>query len=71
MAGTRCDACGTEVRIAGGIAELWTGSHTTTGGMTLELADGTEHFLCFDCIEELPDEPTADDVEALGEQRQD
>jgi hypothetical protein len=33
----------------------------------LELADGTEHFLCHDCIDDLPDdrEVTAADVEAL------
>jgi len=32
--------------------------------MTLELVDGSEFFLCFDCMEALPDdtEPTADDV---------
>ncbi|AAG20551.1 hypothetical protein VNG_2477H [Halobacterium salinarum NRC-1] len=33
--------------------------------MTLEFDDGTEHFLCFECIEALPDAPTAADVEAL------
>jgi len=35
--------------------------------MTLEFADGTEHFLCFDCIEELPDDPSEADVAALEE----
>lgn len=37
--------------------------------MTLELADGSEFFLCFDCIENLPDdtEPTESDVESLRE----
>jgi len=29
------------------------------------LSDGTEHFLCFSCIEDLPDEPTAEDVAEL------
>lgn len=63
----RCDACGQEVRLAGGIANIWTTEQTRTEGMTLEFEDGTEHFLCFDCIEQLPDEPTAADVEGLGE----
>jgi hypothetical protein len=61
----RCDACGTEVRLAGGIANIWTSEQTRTEGMTLEFADGTEHFLCFDCIEQLPDEPSVSDVEEL------
>jgi hypothetical protein len=69
MAADRCDACGEEVPIAGGIANIWTMEQTPTGGMTLELADGTEHFLCFDCIGRLPEdrEPTAADVAALDE----
>lgn len=62
-----CDGCGREVPIAGGIANLWTLEADSTGGMTLELADGSEHFLCFACIEQLPDEPTAADVEALDD----
>jgi hypothetical protein len=64
-----CDGCGREVTIAGGIANLWSFDNETTGGVTLELADGTEHFLCFDCIERLPDDRdvTAADVAALSE----
>jgi hypothetical protein len=61
----RCDACGQEVRLAGGIANIWTTEQTRTEGMTLEFEDGSEHFLCFDCIEQLPDEPTAADIEEL------
>ncbi|MFB6069200.1 MAG: hypothetical protein ABEJ90_04655 [Halobacterium sp.] len=64
----RCEGCGAEVRLAGGIANIWTTEQQRTEGMTLEFADGTEHFLCFECIEGLPDEPTAGDVAALGEQ---
>jgi hypothetical protein len=67
MASDPCDGCGADVTIAGGIANLWTLEKDTTGGITLELTDGTEHFLCYDCIERLPDDraPTADDVAAL------
>jgi len=61
-----CDGCGKPVQIAGGIANLWSFHGDRTGGVTLEFeADGTEHFLCFDCIEKLPENPTAADVEAL------
>lgn len=64
-----CDGCGREVRIAGGIGDMWSSDQSATGGMTLELADGTEHFLCSDCIERLPDdrEVRAEDVAALEE----
>ena len=63
-----CDACGTAVRVAGGIGDLWTFSGDPTGGMTLELADGSEFFLCFDCIDRLPDdrEVTAEDVRDIS-----
>jgi len=60
-----CDGCGAEVRIGGGIGDFWTLSPGTTGGMTLELDDDTEHFLCFDCVDALPDYPTAADVDDL------
>jgi hypothetical protein len=65
--GDICEACGGEVPVAGGIANIWTRESVETGGLTLELADGSEHFLCFSCIEELPEErePTAADVAAL------
>jgi hypothetical protein len=63
-----CDGCGALCQISGGIADLWTFADDEAGGMTLEFAsDGTEHFLCFDCIEALPDDPTAADVAALGD----
>ncbi|MFT4921743.1 MAG: hypothetical protein ACI8XM_000949 [Haloarculaceae archaeon] len=67
MARQPCDGCGKQVTIAGGIANLWTLEKDTTGGIELELADGSEHFLCFECIEQLPDdrEVTADDVDQL------
>ena len=66
MARRRCDGCGERVAIAGGIANLWSFDTRRTGGLTLELSDDTEHFLCFDCVDDLPDDPTADDVASLG-----
>ncbi|WP_232686934.1 DUF7561 family protein [Halobacterium zhouii] len=63
--GERCEGCGDEVRLAGGIANIWTTEGTETGGMTLEFEDGSEHFLCFECIEQLPDYPTSEDVKEL------
>ncbi|WP_135821771.1 DUF7561 family protein [Halostella litorea] len=61
-----CDGCGRPVKIAGGIANLWTFDGDETGGVTLEFdADGSEHFLCYDCIEDLPEDPSAADVAAL------
>ncbi len=65
--GDPCDVCGREVPVAGGIANIWTRESVETEGLALELADGSEHFLCFTCIEELPDdrEPTAEDVAEL------
>lgn len=65
MAKEPCDACGRSVRIAGGIANLWSLEGDRTEGLTLELSDGSEFFLCYDCIEELPDDPQREDVEAL------
>lgn len=60
-----CEGCGSRVKIAGGIAGIWSFSQEPSGGMTLELADGSEHFLCFECIDQLPDHPDAADVDAL------
>lgn len=69
MASQSCDGCGDDVRIAGGIADFWSFSGESSGGMTLEFEDDTEHFLCYDCIERLPDYPGASDVAALSESR--
>jgi hypothetical protein len=67
MARQPCDGCGRQVSIAGGIANLWTLEADETGGIQLELADGSDHFLCYECMERLPDdrEPTAADVADL------
>lgn len=67
MANRPCDGCGERVSIAGGIANLWSFDGDSTDGLTLELADGSEHFLCHDCMARLPDdrEPTAEDVADL------
>jgi hypothetical protein len=69
MGSQRCDGCGSTVRIAGGIGDFWTFSGESSGGIDLELADGTDHFLCFDCIERLPDDRdvVAADVVALAD----
>lgn len=63
----RCEGCHENVNVAGGIGGFWTSDAEPTGGMTLELADGSEHFLCHDCMDRLPDdhEPTAEDVADL------
>jgi hypothetical protein len=67
MGKATCDGCGLSVRIGGGIADLWNRDRGPTRGLTLELADGSEFFLCYDCIGRLPDDrdATADDVRAL------
>lgn len=67
MASEPCDACGEDVPIGGGISGFWSSNPQGTGGMTLEFTDGSEHFLCFECIEELPDDPAAADVAAIEE----
>lgn len=66
-----CDACGARVPVGGGVDDLWTFADASEGGLYLELADGTDCFLCFDCIGRLPDgdEVTAADVEALHRER--
>ena len=63
----RCDGCHEKVNVAGGIGGFWSSDSRPTEGMTLELADGSEHFLCYDCMDRLPDdrEPTTDDVADL------
>ncbi|ELY90681.1 hypothetical protein C483_11491 [Natrialba hulunbeirensis JCM 10989] len=68
MATDVCDGCGRAVSVAGGIANLWTfGENDGSDGsaITLELADGTEHLLCYPCLEVIPDDPTAEDVARL------
>lgn len=65
MARDTCEACAETVEIGGGISGIWSSDPERTGGMTLEFEDGSEHFLCFSCIEALPDEPTAEDVSDL------
>lgn len=69
MASETCDACGVDVSIGGGISGIWSSEPEGTGGMTLEFGDGTEHFLCFDCISELPEEPTESDVREVVDHR--
>ena len=67
MASDPCDGCGDSVSIGGGIANIWTLETNPTEGMTVELADGSEHFLCYECMAVLPDDRdvTEADIEAL------
>lgn len=69
MGRNACDACGERVRIGRAFANVWDLDQATTGGMTLEFPDGSEHFLCGACIGRLPDdrEVTAEDVAALSD----
>jgi hypothetical protein len=57
------------VRIGSAFANVWDFDQATTGGMTLELTDDSEHFLCGACLGRLPDnrEVTAEDWAALTE----
>jgi len=67
MTSQRCEGCDESVRIAGGIGDFWSFEGGSSGGMTLELDDGGEYFLCHDCIGRLPDDRavTSEDVESL------
>ena len=69
MATEPCDGCGKRVTIGGSVENLWDFNQEKTGGMTLELVDDTEHFLCYACIDRLPDdrEVTESDVRALSD----
>ncbi len=65
MGSDPCDSCGADVAIGGGISGFWSSDPEGTGGMTLEFPDGSEFFLCFDCIDALPEDPDPADVTAL------
>lgn len=65
-----CEGCGQAVHIAGGVANLWDREAGHGGGMTLELDDGSERFLCFDCLDALPESTTIADIEALDSDRE-
>ncbi len=67
MATKECVGCGRSVQIAGGVGTLWSFDGGGPEGMTLELSDGTEAFLCFACIETLPEDPTTADIADLPE----
>lgn len=65
MAVEHCDGCGARIRIAGGFENLWRFDGDESGGLLLELTDGSEHLLCYRCIGRLPDDPSAAEVEEL------
>lgn len=69
MSKQSCDGCSRRVYIGGGRGNLWRFDTASPEGITLELSDGSEHFLCFECVESLPEEPTADEVAALPERQ--
>ena len=66
MAKRTCDGCDRRVPVGGGAETLWT-TGEAPGGLSLTLAAGSDHFLCFDCVERLPEDrnATAADVAAL------
>lgn len=72
MSVQRCDGCGKRVRIGGGLGDFWTLERGSTGGLDLELADGSDIFLCFECIDRLPEDRDVkmEDVEALPSQEE-
>jgi len=56
------------IELSGWIGDFPSFDFSSTGRMILDLADGSEHFLCMVCVEKLPEDrdPTAEDVEALS-----
>jgi hypothetical protein len=71
MSSEQCDGCGANVTIGSALVNLWVFDQQSTDGIVLELVDGTEHLLCHDCIDALPDdrEVTAEDVAALDREQ--
>jgi hypothetical protein len=60
-----CDGCNARITIAGGISNIWTTDSVHTQGITIELDDGSDHLLCYECIEQLPDNPSRSDIAEL------
>lgn len=69
MVGNRCAVCDQRVRIAGGLENLWTFEGEPGEGVILEFADGSSALVCFSCLEDLPEMPSPDDLEALAAER--
>ena len=65
MGADTCAACEEPVHIGGGIAGIWSFEQEPTGGMTLTFDDGTAYFVCFPCLDSLPDDPTRADLESI------
>ena len=61
-----CNGCGRRVSVAGGMPNVWTfGDEGRGTAVSLELGDGSDHLLCYPCVEALPDDPSASDVDRL------
>lgn len=68
MAKESCDGCGRTVTVTGGIANIWTFGDGSEGtALSLEFEDGSDHLLCYPCMEVLPDHPSEADVDRLEE----
>lgn len=65
MAYEVCEACEESVKIGGGISAIWSFEPDQTGGMALDFPSGFSAFLCFDCLDSLPEDATESDVQEL------
>ncbi len=66
MGRPQCDVCSSQFSLATGRENLWIMQGQRSGGLILELEDA-EFTLCYSCLERLPSEPTADDVNTLAD----
>lgn len=69
MSKRRCAGCQRRVHVGGNRGNFWRFDAANPQGITLELRDESEHFLCFDCVEALPEEPAATDVASLPDRK--
>lgn len=60
-----CDSCNRGVSLATGRENVWVLEGQSTEGLMIEVDDGTDYVLCSSCLQELPTDPTIEDVEQL------